>query len=77
MQDKDKSNELRNLPIVSIVIVDEFEEDTEGKSEPRLFYAVAKHRGFVSVDDPREVYHESKVNGTFEEILANCLVTEH
>ena len=72
MQDKDKSETAR-LPIVSIVIDDE----DVGTSEPRLFYAVAKHRGFVSVDDPREVYHESKVNGTFEEILANCLVTEH
>ena len=72
MQDKDKSETAR-FPIVSIVIDDE----ATGKSEPRLFYAVEKRRGFVSVEDPSDVYHESQTNGTFEEILANCLVTEH
>lgn len=71
MNAKDKSETAR-FPIVSLII-----ETDEGESQSRLFYAVEKRRGFVSVDDPADVYHESQTNGTFEEILANCLVTEH
>lgn len=62
----------KRRPIVSLVI-----ENDDGKPESRLFYADAKRRGFISIDDPGEVYHESQIDGTFEDVLAGAKVTEH